>query len=121
MSSSSSSSGSSGSSGGSNDPNPAAPLVKARAHPKGGEVLVLEQEGRLSVLRGVASYIIVNEFCERLAFYGFAGSLVLFFQTKMGMSNAEADIQVIWLLLVTDGCLTFVLCHSILHGTGRVT
>jgi peptide/histidine transporter 3/4 len=42
----------------------------------------------------VASFIIVNEFCERLAYYGFAGSLVLFFQTKMGMSNAEADIQV---------------------------
>lgn len=48
-----------------------------------------------SVLRSVASFIIANEFCERLAYYGFAGSLVLFFQTKMGMTNAEADIQVI--------------------------
>jgi hypothetical protein len=29
-------------------------------------------------------YIIVTEFCERLAYYGFAGSLVLFFQTQVG-------------------------------------
>jgi hypothetical protein len=28
-------------------------------------------------------YIIVTEFCERLAYYGFAGSLVLFFQTQV--------------------------------------
>lgn len=45
------------------------------------------------MLRTVAIYIIANEFCERLAFYGFAGSLVLFFQSKMGMGNAQADIQ----------------------------
>ena len=56
--------------------------------------VLVDDTDRPSVLRGVASYIIVNEFCERLAFYGFAGSLVLFFQTKMGMSNAQADIQV---------------------------
>lgn len=56
--------------------------------------MLVADGARPSVLRGVASYIIVNEFCERLAFYGFAGSLVLFFQTKMGMSNAQADIQV---------------------------
>lgn len=42
------------------------------------------------MLRTVASYIIVTEFCERLAYYGFAGSLVLFFQTKIGYSNEEA-------------------------------
>jgi hypothetical protein len=41
---------------------------------------------RRSVLRSVASYIIANEFCERLAFYGFAGSLVLFFQV-VNLSN----------------------------------
>lgn len=35
---------------------------------------------RPSVLKSVAGYIIVTEFCERLAYYGFAGSLVLFFQ-----------------------------------------
>lgn len=45
---------------------------------------------RKSTLNTVASYIIVTEFCERLAYYGFAGSLVLFFQTKLNMSNEES-------------------------------
>jgi hypothetical protein len=49
---------------------------------------------RSSVLYGVTSYIIVTEFCERLAYYGLAGSLVLFFQTKFELTNAQADIQV---------------------------
>jgi dipeptide/tripeptide permease len=35
---------------------------------------------RKSVLKNVAGFIIVTEFCERFAYYGFAGSLVLFFQ-----------------------------------------
>jgi len=48
---------------------------------------------RPSVLRTTASYIIATEFCERLAYYGFAGSLVLFFQTKLNMSNEEAVNQ----------------------------
>lgn len=48
---------------------------------------------RKSVLTGTAGFIIVTEFCERLAYYGFAGSLVLFFQTQLGYSNAEADVQ----------------------------
>ena len=38
-------------------------------------------------------FIIVTEFCERVAYYGFAGSLVLFFQVKMNMTNAAADVQ----------------------------
>ena len=38
-------------------------------------------------------FIIITEFCERLAYYGFAGSLVLFFQTQLGFSNAVADVQ----------------------------
>jgi len=41
----------------------------------------------------VASVIIVTEFCERLAYYGLGGSLVLFFQTRMNMSNASADVN----------------------------
>lgn len=45
---------------------------------------------RPSTLNSIASYIIVTEFCERLAYYGFAGSLVLFFQTKLDMSNEES-------------------------------
>ena len=28
-----------------------------------------------------------------MAYYGLAGSLILFFQTQLGLSNAEADIQ----------------------------
>lgn len=52
-----------------------------------------DADKRKSVLQGVAGYIIVTEFCERLAYYGFAGSLVLFFQTQLGMTNAEADVQ----------------------------
>mmetsp|Transcript_53490 Transcript_53490/g.93341 ORF Transcript_53490/g.93341 Transcript_53490/m.93341 type:complete len:657 (-) Transcript_53490:348-2318(-) len=49
--------------------------------------------GRKSILTGVAGYIIVTEFCERLAYFGFAGSLVLFFQTQMNYSNSDADVQ----------------------------
>lgn len=48
---------------------------------------------RPSVLKTITSYIIVTEFCERLAYYGFAGSLVLFFETKLNMSNADAVNQ----------------------------
>jgi solute carrier family 15 (peptide/histidine transporter), member 3/4 len=58
---------------------------------------LLQDEGEFdpdrSVLRDVAGYILATEFCERLAYFGFAGSLVLFFQTHMDMSNAEADVQ----------------------------
>ncbi len=39
-----------------------------------------DAKDRKSILKNVAGFIIVTEFCERLAYYGFAGSLVLFFQ-----------------------------------------
>jgi hypothetical protein len=42
----------------------------------------LDASTRKSVLKTVAGYILITEFCERLAYYGFAGSLVLFFQVK---------------------------------------
>jgi hypothetical protein len=48
---------------------------------------------RPSVLYGSAGYIILTEFCERLAYNSLAGSLILFFQTQLRYSNAEADIQ----------------------------
>ena len=58
---------------------------------------LLQDEGEFdpdrSILRDVAGFILATEFCERLAYFAFAGSLVLFFQTHMGMSNAEADVQ----------------------------
>ena len=50
----------------------------------------LSGSGRPSTLRTVASYIIATEFCERLAYYGFAGSLVLFFEAQLNMSNEDA-------------------------------
>ena len=46
--------------------------------------------GRPSVLKTKASYIIATEFCERLAYYGFAGSLVLFFEDQLNMSNVDS-------------------------------
>lgn len=49
--------------------------------------------GHPSVLKTVASYIIVTEFAERLAYYGFAGSLVLFFETQLNMSNEDSMNQ----------------------------
>lgn len=42
-----------------------------------------DADERPSILKGVAGYIIVTEFCERLAYFGFAGSLVLFFQVRI--------------------------------------
>lgn len=48
---------------------------------------------RPSVMRNVAGFIIVTEFCERLSYYGFAGSLVLLFQTQLNLTNEEADVQ----------------------------
>lgn len=54
------------------------------------------QEGarRGSVLLSVCMYIIVCEFCERLAYYGLAGSLVLLLQDELSYTNADADNQV---------------------------
>lgn len=37
---------------------------------------------RPSVLLSIAGFILITEFCERLAYYGFAGSLVLYFQVS---------------------------------------
>ena len=48
---------------------------------------------RKSVLINVDGFIIFNEFCELFAFTGFAGSLILFFQTQLGFDNAVADVQ----------------------------
>jgi hypothetical protein len=61
---------------------------------------------RPSVLKGTAGYIIVTEFCERLAYFGFAGSLVLFFQTQLNMSNADAGT----ILLYSVFKLCFLSC-----------
>lgn len=51
---------------------------------------LLKASVRPSRLWTAASYIITTEFCERLCYYGFAGSLVYFFQQELNYSNADA-------------------------------
>ena len=53
----------------------------------------MQDDKKASVLLNKASYIIATEFCERLAYYGFAGSLVLFFETKLDYENEDAINQ----------------------------
>lgn len=50
-----------------------------------------------STLKSVCSFIIFSEFCERMAFYGFQGSLVLFLTRVLHYSTGSADVQAsIW-------------------------
>ena len=56
------------------------------------ESLDREASAGTSTLKSTASYIIITECCERMAYYGFAGSLVLFFELK-GLSSADAVNQ----------------------------
>lgn len=42
----------------------------------------------------VTGCIIITEFCERLAYYGLAGNLELFFKSEMDMSTADASLHV---------------------------
>ncbi|GIL61727.1 hypothetical protein Vafri_16126 [Volvox africanus] len=58
---------------------------------------LLEQpEGRAkkSTLLTVCPFILGNEFCERLAYYGLATNLVMYITTVMGGDPADAAIQV---------------------------
>jgi len=57
----------------------------------GDQTSLLLSSEHPSTLKTVCPYILVTEFCERLAYYGFAGSLVLFFQRNLNYSNAQAD------------------------------
>ena len=43
-----------------------------------------------SIVLSVCSFIIVTEFCERLAFYGLTGSLPVFFKKNLAFSSALA-------------------------------
>lgn len=47
------------------------------------------EEPQRSILLSVCSFILLCEFCERLSYYGLAGSLVLLFQSRLGMTNSE--------------------------------
>lgn len=49
---------------------------------------------RRSTLFSVCPYILGNEFCERLAYYGLATNLVVYFQSYAGMSASGAVAQV---------------------------
>ncbi|CAK4078314.1 unnamed protein product [Aphanomyces euteiches] len=43
-----------------------------------------------SVIMSVCSFILVTEFCERFAYYGFTGSLPIFFRKHLSMSSVLA-------------------------------
>lgn len=49
-----------------------------------------------SVLLSVCSFVLLTEFCERLSYYGLAGSLVLLFQSRMGLSNSEVSLSFVF-------------------------
>jgi hypothetical protein len=51
------------------------------------------QNGTKLLLVKVSCFIIACEFCERLAYYSLAASLVLLFEKQIHMSNATADAQ----------------------------
>jgi len=46
-----------------------------------------------SILWTVCIFIVIYQFCEGLAYFGLEGSLVLFLQDNVDMSNADADNQ----------------------------
>ncbi|KAG7379316.1 hypothetical protein PHYPSEUDO_008744 [Phytophthora pseudosyringae] len=43
-----------------------------------------------SIIMSVCSFILVTEFCERLAYYGLSGSLPIFFHRNLGLSTVLA-------------------------------
>ncbi|POM74656.1 Proton-dependent Oligopeptide Transporter (POT) Family, partial [Phytophthora palmivora] len=43
-----------------------------------------------SIIVSVCSFILVTEFCERLAYYGLSGSLPIFFHRNLGLSTVLA-------------------------------
>lgn len=45
---------------------------------------------RRSIILNVCSFILVTEFCERLAYYGLSGSLPIFFHRNLGLSTVLA-------------------------------
>jgi dipeptide/tripeptide permease len=61
--------------------------------PRLGQKEPPDADTRRSVFRNVSGFFLTSEFFERMAFYGFAGSLVLYFQRKLNMPNDAADIS----------------------------
>ena len=40
------------------------------------------------------AFIVGTEFCERICYYGIAGNLLLFLETRFQLTNAEADMEI---------------------------
>ena len=56
-----------------------------------------DDDDEISPLIGVCPFILGNEFCERLAYYGLSTNLVVYFQQVLSLNTAEANLQVsIW-------------------------
>lgn len=60
-----------------------------------GEVEV-EEEGQKNTLFRVCPFILANEFCERLAFFGLSTNLVIYLTRVMGFDSSNAAAQVIF-------------------------
>jgi len=72
------------------------PLAHPDHHSKFDNAIMPERKYD-STLKSVCSFIIFSEFCERMAFYGFQGSLVLFMTRVLHYSSGSADVQAsIW-------------------------
>lgn len=62
----------------------------ARHLPKKGGASVSSARRRMSTFRSVCLFILVTEFCERLAFYGLTGSITIFL-ADLGMPSVTAS------------------------------
>uniref|UniRef100_A0AAV1UX73 Uncharacterized protein n=1 Tax=Peronospora matthiolae TaxID=2874970 RepID=A0AAV1UX73_9STRA len=48
-----------------------------------------------SIILSVCSFILVTEFCERLAYYGLSGSLPIFFHRNLGLRGIKPNVVVL--------------------------
>ena len=51
-----------------------------------------EGEKRKSIILNVCLFILITEFCERLAYYGLSGSLIAFFVKKLNFDKVCRNI-----------------------------
>ncbi|KAK9827526.1 hypothetical protein WJX74_008315 [Apatococcus lobatus] len=93
------------------------------------------QSKQRSTLFTVCPYILGNEFCERLAFYGLATNLVIYLQTVMGAEPASAATNLMvfegtcyltpllgaWLADSLWGRYKTILVFSVIYMIGMIT